>query len=67
LPSQQIADEILDQAHVVVEAGTFYGANGEGHLRVCFGAEPIERIDEAMNRLEKYFIRLGDSNRNKSR
>ena len=67
LPSQQIADEILEQAHVVVEAGTFYGANGEGHLRVCFGAEPIERIDEAMDRLEKYFVRLGDSNRNKSR
>ncbi len=66
LPSQQIADEILEQAHVVVEAGTFYGANGEGHLRVCFGTEPIERIDEAMDRLEKYFVRLGDSNRNKS-
>ena len=66
LPSQQIADEILEQAHVVVEAGTFYGANGEGHLRVCFGTEPIERIDEAMDRLENYFIRLGDSNRNKS-
>ena len=55
LPSQQIADEVLEQAHVVVEAGTFYGPNGEGHLRICFGAEPIERIEEAMNRLEGYF------------
>ena len=57
LPSQQIADELLEQAHVVVEAGTFYGENGEGHLRVCFGAEPIERIEEAMNRLENYFVK----------
>lgn len=59
LPSEQIADELLEQAHVVVEGGTFYGANGEGHLRVCFGAEPIERIEEAMNRLEYYFTNLG--------
>ena len=61
LPSQQIADEILEQAHVVVEAGTFYGANGEGHLRICFGAEPIQRIEEAMDRLEKYFVKLDES------
>jgi len=56
LPAQQIADEILEQAHVVVEAGTFYGAAGEGHLRICFGAEPMARIEEAMDRLEKYFV-----------
>jgi aspartate aminotransferase len=55
LPSQQIADEILEEAHVVVEAGAFYGAAGEGHLRICFGAEPVERLEEAMNRLENYF------------
>ena len=57
LPAQQIADEILEEAQVVVEAGTFYGAAGEGHLRICFGAEPIERIEEAMDRLEKYFVK----------
>ena len=58
LPSQQIADEILEQAHVVVEAGSFYGDNGEGHLRICFGTEPIERIEEAMDRMENYFAKL---------
>ena len=57
LPSGQIADELLEQAHVVVEQGAFYGANGEGHLRICFGAEPIERIEEAMDRLEEYFTK----------
>ena len=58
VPSEQIADELLEQAHVVVEEGTFYGDTGEGHLRVCFGAEPIERIEEAMDRLEEYFTKL---------
>ena len=58
LPSEQIANEILEHAHVVVESGTFYGPNGEGHLRICFGAEPIERIEQAMDRLENYFTKL---------
>lgn len=53
--SQQVADELLEEAHVVTEAGTFYGPTGEGHLRVCFGAEPYERIEEALNRMRKYF------------
>ena len=56
-PAQKIANEILGQAHLVVEAETFYGAAGEGHLRICFGAEPVVRIEEAMDRLEKYFIK----------
>ncbi|MDE0285638.1 MAG: pyridoxal phosphate-dependent aminotransferase [Gammaproteobacteria bacterium] len=58
VPSEQIANELLEQAHVVVEEGTFYGDTGEGHLRICFGTEPIERIEEAMNRLEEYFTKL---------
>jgi aspartate aminotransferase len=53
--SQQVADEILEKCQVVTEAGTFYGAGGEGHLRVCFGAEPFARIEEAMGRMAKYF------------
>jgi aspartate aminotransferase len=54
-PAQRVADEILEQCHVVTEAGTFYGAAGEGHLRVCFGAEPYERIEQAMDRMARYF------------
>jgi aspartate aminotransferase len=38
-----------------MEAGTFYGQSGEGHLRLCFGAERYDRIEEAMNRLDRYF------------
>jgi aspartate aminotransferase len=57
-PSQQIAEEILAGTNVVTEAGSFYGDAGEGHLRICFGAESYERIDEAMNRLQDYFESL---------
>ncbi len=39
----------------VVEAGSFYGPAGEGHLRVCFGSQSIERISEAMDRLQRFF------------
>ncbi len=53
--SQKIAEEILAETHVVTEAGVFYGPAGEGHLRVCFGAEPYEVIEEAMDRLQAYF------------
>jgi len=54
-PSLQIAEEILAETYVVTEEGTFYGATGEGHLRICFGAEPYERLEQAMDRLQAYF------------
>lgn len=54
-PAAELADEILEKTHVVVEAGTFYGESGEGHLRICFGAESYARINEAMDRLEDFF------------
>lgn len=54
-PSLQIAEEILAETLVVTEDGGFYGASGEGHLRICFGAEPYAVIEEAMDRLQDYF------------
>ena len=54
-PSKQVAQEILAETYVVTEDGTFYGPAGEGHLRICFGAEPYEVIDQAMDRLQAYF------------
>ncbi len=54
-PSLQIAEEILAETYVVTEDGAFYGATGEGHLRICFGAEPYERIEQAMDQLQAYF------------
>lgn len=58
IPSQALAERLLAEAHVVVEAGSFYGAGGEGHLRVCFGSESYERIDQAMDRLSAFFNQL---------
>lgn len=58
-PSAQIADELLEQAFVVTEEGTFYGPTGEGHLRICFGAETYEVIEEAMDRIQAYFEKEG--------
>lgn len=55
LPSQQLAELILEKANVVVEAGSFYGPAGEGHLRICFGSQSSERISEAMDRLQSFF------------
>lgn len=55
MTSQDAARRILNEAHVVVESGSFYGAAGEGHLRVCFGSESEARIGEAMERLARFF------------
>ena len=53
--SQDLADAILEEARVVVEAGSFYGPAGEGHLRLCFGSQSHAQIDEAMTRLSRFF------------
>jgi aspartate aminotransferase len=56
--AQPLAEKILESARVVVEAGSFYGTCGEGHLRLCFGSQPYERIEEAMARLSRFFTTL---------
>lgn len=55
LGSQIVAERLLDETGVVVEAGSFYGAAGEGHLRVCFGSLSTPQIDEAMSRMQRFF------------
>lgn len=56
--SQELADAILEKCGVVVEAGSFYGEAGEGHLRICFGSQTQERVEEAMERLRGFFGEL---------
>ncbi len=41
LDSQTLADRLLAEVQVVVESGAFYGAQGEGFLRICFGSQPL--------------------------
>lgn len=54
VPDSRLASEILQATHVAVEAGSFYGAAGAGHLRLCFGSESYERIETAMDRLAAF-------------
>jgi aspartate aminotransferase len=58
LASQALADQLLSEARVVVESGAFYGAQGEGHLRICFGSQPLPVIEEAVSRLHSFFTRI---------
>ena len=58
--AQELADSMLEEARVVVEAGSFYGPAGEGHLRICFGSQPHDRIEEAMTRLSRFLNRVRD-------
>jgi aspartate aminotransferase len=58
LSSATLADRILDEAKVVVEAGDFYGPYGEGYLRVCFGSQPMNRLEDAVSRLSRVFSAL---------
>jgi aspartate aminotransferase len=56
--STELAMSILHEAHVVTEAGAFYGAGADDYLRVCFGSESEARVVEAMERLTGFFNRL---------
>jgi aspartate aminotransferase len=58
LDSQTLADRLLAEARVVVESGAFYGAQGEGFLRICFGSQSLPVIREAVDRLGAFFKNL---------
>jgi aspartate aminotransferase len=55
LNSQTLADRLLEEARVVVESGAFYGAQGEGYLRICFGSQTLPVIEAAVSRLDAFF------------
>ncbi len=58
LNAQDCADRLLAETGVVVEAGSFYGDAGEGHLRVCFGCAEIDVLTDAMDRMQRFFNSL---------
>lgn len=53
LSSSELVTALLERGHVAVEDGGFYGPAGDGHLRICFGSEPYERLVEAVDRIEE--------------
>lgn len=58
LTAQDCADRLLAETGVVVEAGSFYGDAGEGHLRVCFGCAEVDVLIDAMDRMQRFFNNL---------
>jgi len=58
MPSVDVADFLAKEAKVVTVAGSAFGANGEGYLRLSY-ATSYKKIEEAMNRIEKAVKKLG--------
>ncbi len=50
--AEEIVQYLIDEANVVVNVGTPYGKNGEGHLRIVHGAiADMEQFRDALNRI----------------
>ena len=52
--SATFAASLLERAHVSLTPGSVFGSGGEGYIRLSVTA-PIERVEEAMLRLERAF------------
>ena len=48
--SQSFTDHLLDEAHVAVTPGSFFGEYGEGYVRISLIAD-VERLEEAVDRI----------------
>ena len=50
--SANFAAKVLDEANVIVAAGTAYGPSGEGYVRISL-TTPDDRLEEAIRRIEE--------------
>lgn len=55
LTSEEVADKILQEAHVLVLPGTSFGDSGEGHIRIAVTVGQ-EKINQAFDRIAKMDI-----------
>ena len=55
--SQQLARNLMEEAHLVTMPGASFGASGEGYLRLSFGFAEQHELREAIRRLAEYFAR----------
>ena len=53
--SRKLVLDILQSTKTLVLPGTIFGDAGEGHIRLSIGPLTSEAIDEAFDRLAKYF------------
>ena len=52
MPSLQLAERLLDQAHVGMTPGSAFGDGGEGFLRISY-ANSIENLEKGMDAVEE--------------
>jgi LL-diaminopimelate aminotransferase len=52
LKSAQVAERLLDEAHIVCTPGNGFGPSGEGYVRFALTV-PVPRLQEALARLDK--------------
>ena len=57
LTSKEIARRVLDEAGVAVLAGSDFGADGEGYLRLCY-ATSMEVLKESLEKMRGWFFEL---------
>mgnify|MGYP003835692773 CR=1 FL=1 len=57
IPCEELADRLLNEAHVALLPGTAFGSFGEGYLRMSY-ATTMENIEEALNRIGRFFSKL---------
>jgi LL-diaminopimelate aminotransferase len=53
IPSKQFTQKMLEQAHVSLAPGIIFGNQGENWVRLAF-TTPADRLEEALNRMERY-------------
>lgn len=57
LSSNEFCRRLLEEEKVVVVPGVAFGAQGEGHIRICYAAS-METINAALDKIGKFLKRL---------
>jgi len=61
--SLQLAQDLMEDVHLVTMPGASFGQSGEGCLRLSFGFAPQDQLREAMRRLKDFFARGSSASR----
>lgn len=62
LSSQDFAERLLIEEKVAVVPGSAFGECGEGHIRCCY-AVSLPEIEEALERIKRFVLRLSGGRR----
>jgi aminotransferase len=57
MSSEDFADFLSKEAHVIVVPGSAFGSHGEGYIRISYAAA-YEQLEEALDRIEKAVKKL---------